>query len=52
MTKLGLMSLQLIPQNSHIIASFDEILHPEKVDTRNGDEIASDVIKNAGLKFG
>lgn len=27
-----------------------DLLHPEKVDTRTGDEIAADVIKNAGLK--
>ena len=45
-------SLQLIPQNSHIIASFDEILHPEQIDTRTGDEIAEDVITKAGLSFG
>ena len=45
-------SLQLIPQNSYITASFDEIMHPEKIDTRSGDDIAADVIKNAGLSFG
>lgn len=45
-------SLQLIPQNSYITASFDEILHPEKIDTRTGDEIAEDVIAKAGLTFG
>lgn len=45
-------SLQLIPQNSYITTTFDEIMHPEKIDTRSGDDIAADVIKNAGLTFG
>lgn len=30
--------------------SFDEILEPKKADTRTGEEIAADVIKNCGLK--
>ena len=45
-------SLQLIPQNSYITTTFDEIMYPEKIDTRSGDDIAADVIKNAGLTFG
>ena len=45
-------SLQLIPQNAYITASLDDILHPERIDTRSGDEIAADVIRKAGLSFG
>ena len=47
-------SLQLIPQNKYLTHTFDEILHPEKikVDNRTGDEIAEDVIAQAGLNFG
>lgn len=29
-----------------------EMVHPEKCDTRSGDEIAEDVIKKAGLVVG
>lgn len=45
-------SLQLIPQNQYIIPTFEEILNPKSADTRTGDEIVSDVMKSAGLKFG
>lgn len=45
-------SLQLIPQSKYITKDFNDILHPEKVDNRTADEIASDVIKNAGLILG
>lgn len=45
-------SLQLIPQSKYISVDLKNILNPEKVDNRNADEIASEVMKNAGLKFG
>ena len=45
-------SLQLIPQQKHIVRTYDEVLHPEKVDNRDGDEIAEDIIARAGLQFG
>lgn len=45
-------SLQLIPQNKYISKDFKDILHPEKMDTRTAEQIASDVISKAGLNFG
>ena len=46
-------SLQLIPQSQYLQASYmDTISGKIKRDTRSGDEIASDVIISAGLKFG
>ena len=46
-------SLQLAPQQKHLIDSFMDILkNTKKVDTRSGDEIAADVISRAGLSFG
>ena len=45
-------SLQLGPQNKYITASLDDIIHPEKQDTRSGEEILMDTIVNAGLSFG
>ena len=44
-------SLRLAPQSKYITKSLNDILN-EKVDTRSGDEIAMDVILNAGLKLG
>lgn len=45
-------SLQLMPQNKYITASYQDVLTPKKIDTRSGDEIAIDIMKRAGLKFG
>ena len=45
-------SLQLIPQNKTLKIDYLDLLNPKKVETRTGEEIAMDVIKNAGLKFG
>ena len=45
-------SLQLSPQGKYINVSLDSLLSPKKIDTRSGDEIATDVIKKAGLQFG
>ena len=44
-------SLQLAPQGQYITTSFGDILNPQKVDNRTGDEIAIDVMKKAGLSF-
>lgn len=35
---------------SVINVRYFDMLHPEQMDTRTGDEIAADVIKKAGLK--
>ena len=45
-------SLQLAPQGSYITKQYMEMLKPQKVDNRSGDEIVADVFKNAGLSFG
>lgn len=45
-------SLRLAPQHKFLTKSYREFLKPQKIDTRNGDEIAIDVIKKAGLSFG
>ena len=45
-------SLQLIPQNGYITKDYFELLTPQNVDTRTGDEIVADVMKAAGLTFG
>lgn len=46
-------SLQLIPQNAYITASFDELLNPQKAkeSAKTGDEIVADVMAQAGLRF-
>lgn len=45
-------SLQLIPQNKCLTKDYLDILAPQEVDPRSGDDIALDVIANAGLNFG
>lgn len=42
-------SLRLAPQK--FIKSYRELLKPQKVDLRSGDQIANDIIKQAGLRF-
>lgn len=44
-------SLQLAPQDGYIEESYYDIMH-NKIDTRNGDEIAIDIMTRAGLNFG
>ena len=44
-------SLQLIPQNRYIQTTYSELLKPKKVDQRSADEILTDVMEKAGLKF-
>lgn len=44
-------SLRLAPQGKFITKSWHDIFDAP-VDTRSGDEIAQDVILNAGLSFG
>lgn len=45
-------SLQLIPQQKYLTRNFDDILNKSVLDKRSGDEIAADIITNAGLSFG
>ena len=45
-------SLQLIPQNKYLNQDYKDFITPKKIDNRSGEEIALDMIKNAGLKFG
>lgn len=43
-------SLQLNPQNKYLTAKYSDLIDTDKVvDTRSADEIALDVILNAGL---
>ena len=45
-------SLQLIPQSKFITKDFNAFLKPQKIDMRSGDDIALDIMKRAGLRFG
>lgn len=45
-------TLYLTPQRKGLTKRLHEIYYPVKADNRSGDEIAADVIKNAGLSFG
>lgn len=45
-------SLQLLPQNKYLTASYEDAINPSKsVDNRTGDEIVADIISRAGLRF-
>lgn len=44
-------SLQLAPQNAYLSKKWREVINPDLVDNRTGDEIAQDIIKQAGLQF-
>ena len=44
-------SLQLIPQNKMLSVSYTDLLKPQVRETKNGDEIAIDIISRFGLKF-
>jgi hypothetical protein len=44
-------SLRLQGENKYIQRSWMDIINPKPVDTRTGDEIALQVIKNAGLHY-
>lgn len=44
-------SLQLAPQGKWLTSSYVDILKPQEVDTRSGDEVIVDIMKRAGLKF-
>ncbi len=44
-------SLQVMPQNKYVSASYADLLKPKKMDNRSGDEIVADVMKRGGLKF-
>ena len=45
-------SLYYAPQNKMMAKTLQDIWYPAQEDTRTGDEIALEVIKNAGLSFG
>lgn len=45
-------SLQLAPQGKYIQINYGDLLKPQKIDNRSGDEIAMSVIEKAGLSFG
>ena len=46
-------SLQLIPQSQHLQKTYLDIVTGPKVEeVRSGGQIAMEVMKNAGLKFG
>ena len=45
-------SLQLIPQNQCLKVHYTDLLKPQEVDTRNGDQIVADIMNLAGLTFG
>lgn len=45
-------SLQLAPQSKYMQTSYVDIINPAReIDTRSGDEIVTDIMKFAGLKF-
>lgn len=44
-------SLQLAPQDKYITKNYTELLKPQKIDTRSGEDIVSDIMLKAGLKF-
>ena len=48
-------SLQLIPQNKYITNNYEEFIKPQNISPeahKSAGQIAAEVIKNAGLKFG
>lgn len=44
-------SLQLAPQDKYITKNYTDLLKPKKIDTRSGEDIVSDIMLKAGLKF-
>lgn len=44
-------SLQLIPQDKYLTKNYSDILKPEQKDNRSGEDIVSDIMLKAGLKF-
>jgi len=45
-------ALQLIPQNKYLAKDYLDMMHPKKEDPRSGEDIAADVMAQAGLHFG
>lgn len=43
-------SVRLGAQNKYLRKSYFDVVHPQPIDTRSGDEIAEDVINRLGLK--
>lgn len=44
-------SLSYAAQNKFISQRYADIIKPQKVDNRSGDEIAEDIISSLGLRF-
>ena len=44
-------SLQLIPQNKCLSKDYVDVVEPQKIDTRSGAEIVTDILKRANLHF-
>lgn len=44
-------SLRLAPQNKYLTMKYMEMIKPQAIDNRTGDEVAIDVIERIGLKF-
>ena len=45
-------SLQIAPRGESLVKTYHEMLKPQPVDNRSGDEIVIDIMKRAGLSLG
>ena len=45
-------SLQLSPQGRYLTKDYSDIVSPQKVDTRSGNDVVVDIMSTAGLTFG
>ena len=42
----------ILPEGTKMMThTLDEVLHPEKIDNRSGDEVVEDVMSEAGLTW-
>ena len=39
-----------LSKGTYTVAKFEDIINPKPIDNRTGEEIASDIIKNAGIE--
>ena len=44
-------SLRLLPENKYIQSTLYELIHPDAIDSRTGDEIVEDIMAKAGLEW-
>ena len=45
-------SLMIIPEGNKLMThNLEEVLYPERIDNRKGDEVVEDVMKDAGLTW-